>query len=115
MTPIRDDVLTPPQRERAAAAYEAARMILGEDPPADEVIAVASWIVTGRGVTNIKVMPSEDLIQQVIARVSQSVQTGIDTVVGGDSARYRPPVGGDEIELGDLSTNPAPTKEPDGG
>jgi hypothetical protein len=42
------DPLSPEQRARVAAAHEAARSILTDDPLADDVVTVAHWIVTGQ-------------------------------------------------------------------
>lgn len=41
------DPLSETQRARVAAAYEAARSVLEDDPMVDDVIALAHWITTG--------------------------------------------------------------------
>ncbi len=88
-----DDVLNAEQRARAAAAYEAARMVLADDPMPEDIVKVADWIVSGRRVRDVRVLPDESLIQQVVRRLADVTS---EAGVGPDAARH---VGGDTSEV----------------
>jgi hypothetical protein len=53
------DPLSPEQRARVAAAYEAARNILSDDPLPDDVVTVAHWIVTGQRPAVLRADPNQ--------------------------------------------------------